>query len=222
MLPRDRGVIVQVGSALAYRGIPLKGAYCAAKHAIQGFTDSLRCELLHERTAVRVAMVQLPALNTPQFGWKKTRARFSPQPVPPIFQPEVGAEAIMWAADHDRGKLYAGASTVAAIIGDKIAPRLGDWYLARTGYAAQQTDEPLDPQRPDNLWGPLVGDHGAHGTFGARSHHRSLQLGLTTRRRALAVAACGVGAVLAAVTSRLRRRAPYSRCGSAGEQSAGA
>jgi short chain dehydrogenase len=212
MLPRDRGVRVQVGSALAYWGIPLQGAYCGAKHAIQSFTDSLRCELLHERTAVRVTMVQLPALNTPQFGWMKTRARFSPQPVPPIFQPEVGVEAIMWAADHDRGELYAGASTVAAIIGDKIAARLGDWYLARTGHAAQQTDEPLDPQRPEQSLGSLVGDHGAHGTFGARSHHRSLQLWLTTRRRALAVAACGVGAVLDAVTSP-RRRAPYSRCG---------
>lgn len=207
MLPRNRGVIVQVGSALAYRGIPLQAAYCGAKHAIQGFTESLRCELLHEGSAVRVAMVQLPALNTPQFDWVKTRLPRSPRPVPPIYQPEVGAAAVVWAAAHDRPELYAGASTVVAIVGNKIAPRLGDRYLARTGYASQQTDEPVDPGRRDNLWQPVEGDHGAHGRFDARAHDRSLQLWFTTRRRALAMAAFGLGVAVAAVRGRRRRAA---------------
>jgi NAD(P)-dependent dehydrogenase (short-subunit alcohol dehydrogenase family) len=204
MLPRNQGVIVQVGSALAYRGIPLQAAYCGAKHAIQGFTDSLRCELLHDRSAVRVTMIQLPALNTPQFEWVKTRLPFSPQPAPPIFQPEVAAEAIVWAAEHDRPELYVGASTVAAIVGDKIAPRIGDWYLARTGYSSQQTDEPVAPGRPDNLWQPLAGDHGAHGTFDDRAHGHSSYFWLTTRRRTIGVGAVAVGAFIATVIKRWR------------------
>src|ERR671931_1437991 len=142
MLPRDRGVIVQVGSALAYRGIPLQAAYCAAKHAIQGFMDSLRCELLHDGSHVRVTMVQMPALNTPQFGWVKSRLPHKAQPVPPIYQPEVAAEAIVWAAHHPRREFYVGFSTVKAIVGNKLVPGLGDWYLARTCYEAQQTDGP--------------------------------------------------------------------------------
>jgi len=168
MLPRDRGAIIQVGSALAYRGIPLQAAYCGAKHAIQGFTESLRCELLHDRSHVHVAMVQLPAMNTPQFDWVKSRLPRRPQPVPPIYAPEIAADAIIWAAEHRRSELSVGGPTVLAIWGNKIAPSLADEYLARTGYDSQQTDEPADPSRPDNLWAPLPGDHGAHGRFDSR------------------------------------------------------
>src|SRR5947199_719952 len=168
MLPRDRGAIVQVGSALAYRGIPLQSAYCAAKHAIQGFVDSLRCELLHDKSNVRVTMVQLPAMNTPQFSWVKSRLPRKPQPVPPIYQPEVGAEAILFAAHNDRREMYVGYPTVEAIVGDKIAPGFADKYLAKNGYDSQQTDEPVEPDDPDNLWEPVPGDHGAHGRFDDR------------------------------------------------------
>ena len=175
MLPRDRGAIVQVGSALAYRGIPLQAAYCGAKHAIQGFTESLRCELLHDQSCVHVAMVQLPAMNTPQFDWVKSRMPREPQPVPPIYEPEIAAQAIVWAASHRRRELSVGGSTVAAIVGNKIASGLLDRYLAKTGYDSQQTDQPADPDRPDNLWAPLHGDHGAHGRFGARSTTSSPQ-----------------------------------------------
>src|SRR5215831_9454399 len=166
MLPRDRGTIVQVGSALAYRGIPLQSAYCGAKHAIQGFNESLRCELLHMHTRVRTTMVQLPAVNTPQFGWVLSRLPRKAQPVPPIFQPEVAARAIVYAADHPRRReYYVGWSTVKAIVGNKLVPSFGDRYLARDGYDSQQHDGPEDPNRPNNLWEPVAGDHGAHGTF---------------------------------------------------------
>ncbi len=188
MLPRDRGVIIQVGSALAYRGIPLQAAYCGAKHAIQGFTDSLRTELLHDGSNVRVTMVQLPALNTPQFNWVKSRLPRRPQPVSPIFQPEVAAEAIVWAAHHNRREVYVGISTVQAIVGDKMAPGLLDRYLARNGFEAQQTDEADDPDRPHNLWEPLPGDHGAHGRFDHRASDYSLQLWATMHRDWLAFA----------------------------------
>jgi short-subunit dehydrogenase len=167
MTPRNRGRIVQVGSALAYRGIPLQSAYCAAKHAVQGFCDSLRAELLHDRSGVTVTMVQLPAVNTPQFDWVKSRLPNRAQPVPPVFQPEFIAEAIVRAADDGRREVYVGLPTAAAIIGDKIAPGLLDWYLAKTGYAAQQTDEPENRSRPDNLWAPVAGGHRAHGRFDA-------------------------------------------------------
>ncbi len=176
MLPRDRGTIVQVGSALAYRSIPLQSAYCAAKHAIAGFTDSLRCELIHDNSNVRITMVQMPALNTPQFGWVKSRLKHKAQPVPPIFQPEVGARAIYWAAHHTRRELYAGWPTVEAIVGNKLAPGLLDHYLARTGFKSQQTSEPEDPNRPDNLWKPVGGDHGAHGTFDSRARSHSWEV----------------------------------------------
>src|SRR5262249_6682454 len=152
MLPRDRGVIVQVGSALAYRGIPLQAAYCGAKHAIQGFMDSLRCELLHDHSKVRVTMVHMPALNTPQFSCVMSRLLNKPQLVPSVFHPEVAAEAILWAADHDRPELYVGWPTVEAIVGNKMIPHLADQYLARTGYKSQQTDKPDDKNRRDNLW----------------------------------------------------------------------
>ena len=192
MLPRDRGVIVQVGSALAYRGIPLQSAYCAAKHAIQGFVDSLRSELIHDKSNVRVTMVQLPAMNTPQFSWVKSRLPRKPQPVPPIYQPEVGAEAILFAAHNDRREMYVGYPTVEAIIGDKIVPGLADWYLARAGYDAQQTDEPVEADRRDNLWKPVPGDHGAHGSFGDRASASSPQLWASMNRNWLAIAGAGL------------------------------
>lgn len=174
MTPRNRGAIVQVGSALAYRGIPLQSAYCAAKHALQGFCDSLRAELLHDKSGITVSMVQLPALNTPQFDWVKSRLPNRAQPVPPIFQPEVAARAILWAADTGRREVFVGIPTVKAILGNRLAAGLLDRYLAGMGFASQQTSEPEDPQRPHNLWEPVAGDHGAHGRFDAQSKDRSL------------------------------------------------
>ncbi len=201
MLPRDQGSIVQVGSALAYRGIPLQAAYCGAKHAIQGFCDSLRAELLHDKSNVRLTMVQMPALNTPQFGWVKSRLPQQAQPVPPIFQPEVAAEAVYWAAHHNRREIYVGRSTVIAVVGNKLAPGLGDWYLARTGFQGQQTGEPRDPDQPFNLWEPVDTDrdYGAHGSFDSRATTWSPQFWATTHRKwILAVGAgiAGLGAVL--------------------------
>jgi Short-chain dehydrogenases of various substrate specificities len=183
MLPRNRGTIVQVGSALVYRSIPLQSAYCAAKHAIAGFTDSLRCELIHDKSNVRVTIVQMPALNTPQFGWVKSRLKHKAQPVPPIFQPEVGAKAIYWAAHHSRREIYAGWPTVEAIVGNKIAPGWLDRYLGKTGFTSQQTCEPEDPDRPDNLWNPLAGDHGAHGAFDSEAHEHSWEVEASLGRR---------------------------------------
>ena len=182
MLPRNQGTIVQVGSALAYRGIPLQAAYCAAKHAVQGFCDSLRCELLHDNSNVRLTMVQLPALNTPQFGWVKSRLPRKAQPVPPIFQPEVAAEAIYFAAHNPRREFYVGAPSVAVISVNKFAAGLLDRYLARTGYDSQQHDGSEDPNRLDNLWQPVPGDHGAHGVFDARASNWSPQLWTSEHR----------------------------------------
>jgi NAD(P)-dependent dehydrogenase (short-subunit alcohol dehydrogenase family) len=185
MLPRDHGVIVEVGSALAYRGIPLQAAYCAAKHAIQGFCDSLRCELIHDASNVCVTMVQLPALNTPQFGWVKSRLPRKAQPVPPIFQPEVAAEAIEFAAHNPRREFYVGLPSVTAIMANRIAPGLLDHYLARAGYESQQYDGPEDPHRLNNLWEPVPGDHGAHGVFDARARSWSPHLWTSEHRTAL-------------------------------------
>jgi len=182
MKPRDRGTIVQVGSALAYRGIPLQSAYCAAKHAVQGFHDSLRCELIHDNSNVRVVMVNMPALNTPQFRWVKSRLPRKGQPVPPIYQPEIAAEAIVWAAYSDRREINVGWPTSAAIIGNNFVPGFADHYLGRHGYDSQMTDEPEDPNRPDNLWNPLPGDHGAHGVFDDRAASRSIHLELNKKR----------------------------------------
>jgi hypothetical protein len=187
MLPRDRGVIIQVGSALAYRGIPLQAAYCAAKHAVQGFTESVRCELMHDRSNVRISMVQLPALNTPQFSWVKSRLARKPQPVPPIFQPEVAADAIIHAADHYRREWYVTWPTVKAIVGNKLFPGLADWYLARVGYDAQQYNGLADPDRPHNLWKSIPGSHQVHGDFDDQAHESSRQLWMTKNRNLLAL-----------------------------------
>jgi NAD(P)-dependent dehydrogenase (short-subunit alcohol dehydrogenase family) len=197
MLPRDRGTIVQVGSALAYRAIPLQAAYCGAKHAVKGFTQSLRCELLHDGSGVDLTMVQLPALNTPQFDTARSRMPRRAKPVPPIYQPEVAADAIVWAAQHPRRELHVGGSTVIAVLGERITPAIGDLYLARTGYDAQQTDEP-ERDRPDNLFQPVPGDHGARGRFDGESRERSLQLPATKHRALLVLA----GGVLFAALSR--------------------
>jgi NAD(P)-dependent dehydrogenase (short-subunit alcohol dehydrogenase family) len=196
MKARDRGTIVQVGSALAYRGIPLQSAYCAAKHAVQGFHDSLLSELIHDRSRVRVVMVHMPALNTPQFRWVKSRLPRKGQPVPPIFQPELAADAIVWAAYCDRREVNVGGTTSMAVIGNNFVPGIGDWYLARNGYDAQMTGEPEDPNRPDNLWAPLPGDHGAHGAFDDRATPHSTQWELNKRRPWLLAAMGLVGGVL--------------------------
>ncbi len=189
MQRRDRGTIVQVGSALAYRSIPLQSAYCAAKAALRGFTDSLRCELIHDGSKVHVTMVQLPALNTPQFDWTKSRLPRKAQPVPPIFQPEVAARAIHWAAHQKRREVLVGGPVVQAIFGNKIFPGLLDYYLGRTGYEGQQTDTPEDPAKPNDLHQPLAGDHGAHGRFDSRAKKFSAQFWLNQNRGPLALVA---------------------------------
>ncbi len=197
MRPRDRGVIVQVGSALAYRAIPLQSSYCATKFAIRGFTDSLRCELLHEGSEVKLTMVQLPGLNTPQFTWVKTTLRRHPRPVAPVYEPEVAADAVVFAAEHPRRELWVGPNTPVLIAGNHVVPWLGDRYLARTNVDAQQTGEPIDPGRPDYLYGPLE-DRGTHGPFGAEAKPHSLQLALTKRRRTLTAGLAGAAAGLTA------------------------
>jgi NAD(P)-dependent dehydrogenase (short-subunit alcohol dehydrogenase family) len=206
MRERDRGAIVQVGSALAYRGIPLQSAYCGAKHAIQGFTESLRCELLHERSGVHVTMVQLPGVNTPQFSWVRNRLRRHAQPVAPIYQPEVAARAVLYAADHpQRREYWVGSSTVATLLANAVAPGLLDRYLARTNISAQQTSEPNDPDAPGNLFQPLDDapdrDYGAHGEFDNKAHSRDPQLWLSRHHRLV-----GAG-VAAAAAGWLARRA---------------
>jgi NAD(P)-dependent dehydrogenase (short-subunit alcohol dehydrogenase family) len=205
MRPRNRGVIVQVGSALAYRGIPLQSAYCAAKHAIQGFTDSLRCELIHDQKNIHVATVEMPAINTPQFSWVKSRLPNQAQPVPPIFQPEVAADAIVYAATHRRREIYVGLPTLEAIVANKIAPGFLDRYLARTGFKSQQTDEPKNPGQPDNLFAPVARDFGAHGTFDERAHGFSVQLWITKNRRVIwAVVLIVIAAVAAGIIMYFR------------------
>lgn len=208
MIPRDRGTIVQVGSALAYRSIPLQSAYCGAKHAIAGFTDSLRCELIHDQSNIRLTMVQMPAMNTPQFGWVRSRLRHKAQPVPPIYEPEVGARAVYWAAHHNRREVYVGAPTVAAIVGNKIAPGLLDRRLGRTGYASQQTSQLEDPTRPDNLWSPVDAgeDRGAHGHFDDRSHSFSPQLWANLHRRFVSLALAGAAGAIGALLYRNAHR----------------
>ncbi|MDI6518596.1 short chain dehydrogenase [Streptomyces sp. KO7888] len=211
MTPRDRGTIVQVGSALAERSVPLQAVYCGAKHAIQGFTESLRCELLHDRSGVRVTMVQMPGLNTPQFSWVLTRLPRHPRPVAPVYQPEVAARAVLYATDHPHRRMYwVGGSTVATLLGQKLAPGLLDRYLARTGYDGQQTGRPVDPSRPANLWKPAddtaPDDYGAHGVFDDEAHERSLQFWISRHRGPLALAAAVTGAAAGALAGGLRRR----------------
>ncbi len=206
MLPRDRGVIVQVGSALAYRGIPLQTAYCGSKHAIQGFHESLRTELLHNKSNVRVTMVQMPAVNTPQFSWVLSRLPRQAQPVPPIYQPELAARAVVYAADHPRRREYwVGGTTAATLAANAIAPGLLDRYLARTGFKSQQSDQPHDSDQPANLWQPADGpdgrDFGAHGIFDDQSKNRSYQLWASQHHGLLggafaAAAGMGVGALM--------------------------
>jgi NAD(P)-dependent dehydrogenase (short-subunit alcohol dehydrogenase family) len=198
MVPRNRGTIVQVGSALAYRSIPLQSAYCGAKSALRGFIDSLRSELLHHGSRVKITMVQLSAFNTPQFDWGRTCGTRQPQPVPPIFQPEVAAEGIHYAALHPRRELWVGWPAVKAILGNMVVPGLIDRILARRGYSGQHTDAPLPPGRRDNLYVPVPGDHGAHGRFDAQSLPRSRQLEVSMQRNviALALGALAVGSVL--------------------------
>ena len=199
MLARDQGAIVQVGSALAYRSIPLQSAYCAAKHAIVGFTDSLRCELIHRKSQVHLTVVHLPAMNTPQFSWCRTRLPRHPQPVPPIFQPEMAARAIYYAAHHKRREIFVGAPTVTAIYGQNIAPGFADWYLGTHGYQSQQTSQPVAPDRPDNLFEPVAGDYAAHGIFSGEAKPSSVQSWMDLHRAPLAAVAAaliGTGIVL--------------------------
>jgi NAD(P)-dependent dehydrogenase (short-subunit alcohol dehydrogenase family) len=213
MRPRDKGTIVQVGSALGVRSIPLQSAYCGAKHAVNGFTSSVRTELMHEGSGVRITVVQMPAVNTPQFSWVRSRLPRKPQPVPPIYQPEVAARAVVHAADHPRRKqFYVGASTLATVVAEKFAAGLLDRYLARTGYASQQTGEQDPAGRPDNLWHPVDdapgSDHGAHGAFDDRSAQRSYQ-SLAARHPVptATAAAAAVSAAVAAAAAVRRHRA---------------
>ncbi len=206
MVPRGRGTIVQVGSALAYRAIPLQSAYCAAKHALRGFTDSLRTELRHDRYDIHVTMVQLPALNTPQFDWSRLRFDRQPQPVPPIYAPEVAAEAIFFAAGACRREVWVGGWNSVLMLGNKLAPSFGDWYLARTGFESQFTDQRADPNRPDNLEAPLPGDHGASGRFTARARGHSLQLDATRHRGTLGAIGCALLLGVVAFLARQGRR----------------
>ncbi|MEV6753010.1 SDR family oxidoreductase [Streptomyces sp. NPDC051214] len=210
MTPRDTGTIVQVGSALGARSIPLQSAYCGAKHAINGFTSSLRTELMHQGSGIRITVVQMPAVNTPQFSWVLSRLPRRPQPVPPIYQPEIAAAAVVQAADHPGRKQYfVGASTAATLVANKFAPGLLDRYLARTGFDAQQTDEAEEPGRGDNLWHPMDDDtdHGAHGSFDQESHRRDPQLWASRHPALAAVAAAGAagGAMALGVRRRGKR-----------------
>jgi NAD(P)-dependent dehydrogenase (short-subunit alcohol dehydrogenase family) len=211
MRPRDRGVIVQVGSALGERSIPLQSAYCGAKHAINGFTSSLRCELLHEKSGIHVTVVQMPAVNTPQFSWVRSRLPRHPQPVAPIYQPEVAARGVIYAADHPRRRQYfVGASTAATILANRVAPALLDRYLAKTGFDSQQTSEPESPRAPQNLWQPVDSppgeDYGAHGEFDDKAHPRSAQLFLSHHPVAASAAGAATAAVGVALAGRARRR----------------
>jgi len=205
MSARDRGTIVQVGSALAYRAIPLQAAYCGAKFAIRGFTDSIRSELLHDNSNVRITMVQLPGVNTTQFDWCRSKLPNHPMPVPPIYQPEIPAEAVYWAAHHHRREVWVGYSTLLAILGNKLAPSLADRYLAKTAFAGQQIkDMPVSANRPNNLFEPVPGKAATHGIFDEQAKKRSPQLWASTHR---AVVAGAMGSVAAAAVAGMARRA---------------
>jgi len=200
MLPRDRGSIVQVCSAMSYRGIPLQSPYCGAKHACKGFTESVITELRHRRSHVRVSMIQLPGLNTPQFTWGRTKLPKQTTPVPPIYQPEIAADAIHYAAHHRRRQVYVGIPTVANILGERVAPWLLDWYLGKTGYKSQMTEHDLDPHGHDNLFEPVDEDRGSHGPFDDQAHGVSPQYE-SAKRRGMLAAGAGVAAVGAGVAA---------------------
>jgi short-subunit dehydrogenase len=201
MVPRDSGSLVQVCSAMSYRGIPLQAPYCGAKHACKGFTESVITELLHKKSKVQVSMVQLPGLNTTQFTWGRTKVDKQTMPVPPIYQPEVAADAIHYAAHHKRRQIYVGIPTVMNIVGERVAPWLLDRYLAKSGVKSQLTDQPLDPEGHDNLFEPVDEDRGAHGPFDDQAHGFSAQYELAKRRgmvlAGLGAAAVGAGAAVA-------------------------
>lgn len=209
MSSRDKGCIVQVGSALAYRSIPLQSAYCGAKAAIRGFTDSVRTELLHHKSGIHLTMVHLPAVNTPQFEWCRTHLPRHPQPVPPIYDPGLPARAIVWAANHRRRELYLGMPTLIAIEANKFIPGWLDRYLARTGFDSQQTREMVSSSRPDNLFEPVHGDFKARGTFGDRSWNDSIQFWLTRNRMLSGILVAGLLGVVA--PSLLERVIPAYR-----------
>ena len=202
MLPRNEGRIIQVGSALAYRSIPLQAAYCGAKHAIAGFTDSLRTELIHDGKNIHLTMVQLPAMNTPQFTWCRSKMPNHPQPVAPIFQPEVAAERIVWASHHKRREVFVGAPTVIAIEANKLAPAFADYYLGRTGFDSQQTQEPVPKNRRDNLFEPVPGDFGAHGVFGQQAHEEAATTWLAQHKGTTALAGAALGLLAIALKKR--------------------
>lgn len=207
MYARDRGTIVQVGSALAYRAIPLQAAYCAAKHAIRAFSESLRSELIHDGSNIHVTEVHLPAVNTPQFDWSRAKLPREAQPVPPIFQPEVAADAIVFAALHKRRQIWVGWPVAKTVLGQRVIPGPLDRYLAKHGYDSQQTDEPIDPNRRDNLYEPLPGDHGAHGRFDDRA--RSFSFGLwCSENRSLLLGLAGVALAAGTLSARYGVLAP--------------
>lgn len=226
MRPRNRGTIIQVGSALAYRAIPLQAAYCGAKHAIHGFTDSLRSELLHDRVAIDLCMVQLPAVNTPQFDWCVNRMDRAVQPVPPIFQPEIIADAIFRMSHHPRREVWLGWPSVQAIVGNQLAPGFADRYLASRGYTGQLTAEP-NPHAAANLFAPVPGDRGAHGRFDARARAEdriaqlTAVLGGVGVRAAIAAGALLIGAAAVGATRWAARRGPTTRPRSARPSRAG-
>jgi|SRR3954451_3939340 len=205
MQTRDRGTIVLVGSALAYRGIPLQAAYCGAKHGIKGVFESLRTELRHDNSNVHLTMVQLPGVNTPQFEHGRSKMPKVPQPMPPYYQPEMAADAVHWAAHHRRRELYVGMPTVKTIVGNKVAPWLVERVLAKQGFGGQQSDKPADPNRPDNLFSPPPGDAGAHGPYNGQARTSSIQLQLAERRGTLAAAATGAVLMLTASLVRAQR-----------------
>ncbi len=206
MVPRNRGKIVQVGSALSYRAIPLQAAYCGAKFGIRGFTDSIRTELHADKSKVQITMVQLPGVNTTQFNWCRSKLPKHPMPVPPIYQPEIPAEAVYWAAHHRRRELWVGYSAVQAIVGTTLAPSVADWYLAKTGIKGQQvSDMPVSPDRPDNLYEPVSDKAATHGIFDAQAKTRSPQLWAATHRPLVAGAVAAAGAALGAAAGRLAR-----------------
>jgi short-subunit dehydrogenase len=207
MMERDRGVVVQVGSALAFRSIPLQSAYCASKHAIQGFTESVRSELIHQKSNVRLSVVNMPALNTTQFTWTKNKMPHKARPTGTIFQPEVAADAILFAAEHDRREIMVGYTTVEATLGEKVIPGMLDHYLAKAAWQGAMLPEPADPNQPDNFWAPLAGDHGSHGQFDNVARNFSVQLWATKHRAALLG---GLGALTGAgVTLALMGRSAH-------------